>query len=90
MTQIIYKHDIPTFQRKRKVCMGETMKTGSRQAVIGIRISEPRFQSVNGTSMEHVQQVNFGVGQCSNTLPVSLDYWPDWRNSKAKYEEVSQ
>ena len=37
--------------------MGETMKTGSRQAVIGIRISEKLFQIVNGTSMHHVQQV---------------------------------
>ena len=34
------------------------MKTGTRQAVIGIRISEPRFKLVNGTSMDHVQQVH--------------------------------
>jgi hypothetical protein len=37
--------------------MGETMKTGTRQAVIGIRLSETLFQIVNGTSMHHVQQV---------------------------------
>ena len=33
------------------------MKTGSRQAVIGIRISEPLFQVIHGSSMEYIQQV---------------------------------
>ena len=49
-------------ERKRKVCMGETMKTGSRQAVIGIRISETLFQNVNGTSMQHIQQIIAMIG----------------------------
>ena len=40
------------------MCMGETMKTGSRQAVIAIRISEPMFQVVNGNSMEHIQKAS--------------------------------
>ena len=38
--------------------MGETLKTGSRQAVIGLRLSEPLFQVVNGTTLEYIQQVN--------------------------------
>ena len=42
--------------------MGETMKTGSRQAVIGIRISETLFQNVNGTSMQHIQQIIAMIG----------------------------
>ena len=39
--------------------MAESLKTrtGRLQAVIGIRLSEPLFQVVNGTALEYVQKV---------------------------------
>ena len=41
------------------MCMAESLKTrtGRLQAVIGIRLSEPLFQVVNGTALEYVQKV---------------------------------
>ena len=38
------------------MCLAETMKTGSRQAVLGIRISE--FQVLSGTAIDYIQKVN--------------------------------
>jgi hypothetical protein len=38
------------------LCLAETMKTGSRQAVLGIRISE--FQVLSGTAIDYIQKVN--------------------------------
>ena len=42
-------------QRKRKLCLAETLKTGTRQAVLGIRISE--FRVLNGIAFDHIQKV---------------------------------
>ena len=50
-TNILYLY----LQRKRKLCLAETMKTGRRQAVLGIRISE--FRVLNGTAIDHIQKV---------------------------------
>ena len=59
-------------QRKRKACIGETLKTGSRQAVIGLRLSEPLFQVVNGTSLEYIQQVRLPSFMRSSSTSISL------------------
>ena len=70
------------------MCMGETMKTGTRQAVIGIRISEPIFQVVNGTSMDHVRKVSPNVSS-GQFLKITLaDHWPCRRNWKAEHKKI--
>ena len=47
-------------QRKRKLCLAETLKTGTRQAVLGIRISE--FKVLNGAAIDHIQQIIPSIG----------------------------
>ena len=70
--------------------MGETMKTGTRQAVIGIRLSETRFQIVNGTSMHHVQQVHDLIINKVEFQTIGLDHPCDWWYSEAEHQEVPQ
>ena len=53
---ISYARGLTISQRKRKLCLAETMKTGTRQAVLGIRISE--FRILNGIPIEQIQKVN--------------------------------
>ena len=52
---ISYASELTISQRKRKLCLAETMKTGTRQAVLGIRISE--FRILNGIALDQIQKV---------------------------------
>ena len=52
---ISYARELTISQRKRKLCLAETLKTGTRQAVLGIRISE--FRVLNGIALDQIQKV---------------------------------
>ena len=63
---ISYASELTISQRKRKLCLAETLKTGTRQAVLGIRISE--FRVLNGIALDQIQKVIVGTHQHHHSL----------------------
>ena len=61
-----YASELTISQRKRKLCLAETLKTGTRQAVLGIRISE--FRVLNGIALDQIQKVIVGTHQHHHSL----------------------
>ena len=63
------------------------MKTGTRQAVLGIRISE--FQVLSGTAIDYIQKVNISAHNLTFLDILSIDNSQYWGTAKAEYSEVS-
>ena len=52
---ISYANELTISQRKRKLCLAETLKTVTRQTVLGTRISE--FRVLNGIALDQIQNL---------------------------------